>query len=196
MGKQNEDLDAFRDALLLKYYDIVHDKMGIIRPKMGNEINVIFSQMSVPLLLTSQECRVKMMENGEFIGKFLGEAYCDYAPLCPETSKNLENLGKVRTKSELESNTIVVEFKKFMLNSRYGILEVGDLKNNELILRLRECGECCGLPVFKDMSCLFILGMFKSFFVKLLGKKIEAMESKCKGRGDEFCEFVLKLTND
>jgi predicted hydrocarbon binding protein len=196
MGKENDDLNSFRDALLLKYYDIVHDKMSIVRPKMGNEINVIFSQMSVPLLLTSQECRKKMTENGEFIGNFLGEAYCDYAPLCPETSKNLENIRKAKTKKDIESNTIVGEFKKFMLNSRYGILEIGDFKGNEVILRLRECGECCGLPVFEEMSCLFILGMFKSFFAKLLGKKIESVESKCKGKGDEFCEFVLKLTND
>jgi hypothetical protein len=196
MGKENDDLNSFRDALLLKYYDIVHDKMDKTRPTLGNEINVIFSQMSVPLLLRSHDCKKKILENGEFIGNFLGEAYCDYAPLCPETSKNLGIFKKAKTKKDLEGNLIVGEFRKFMLNSHYGILEIGDFKNNELALRLRECGECCGLPVFEEMSCLFLLGLLKSFFGKLLGKKIEARELKCKGRGDEFCEFMLNITND
>lgn len=189
-----EELDLFRDALLLRYYDIAHNKMDRIRPTLGNEMNIIVSQMKcVPLLLRSESCREKLCENGEFVGKLLGDAYCHYAPLCPNTSKNLKKLIGAKTKGDLEKNLIIIELTRFIKNSRLGIFEIHDFKNNVLIIRMEECAECSGLPILEEPVCYFTLGLFSGFFKKLFNKKIESHESKCKGKGEEFCEISLKM---
>jgi len=191
---KKEKTNLLTDTLLLRYYDIAHNTNEEIRPKLGDKINIFFYQARGIPSISNKESAKMILKNGESVGKTLGDAYCHYAPLCPDTSENLGELRNAKTKKDLDKNLIIKEFAGFMKNSYFGILEIHSFGKGKLVLRIQECGECFGLPIFDKSICHFSLGLFSEFFGKLFNKKIKSYESKCVAKGDDFCEFVLKMS--
>ena len=60
-----------------------------------------------------------------------------------------------------------------------------------LRLTSEECFEC-STPSETGRSCSFLRGLAVGIFGPLFGLELVGEETKCRHRGDEYCEFVLK----
>ena len=73
----------------------------------------------------------------------------------------------------------------------WGIVELSfDGHGTEVTARVRDCFECASMETV-EARCNFFLGHLKGIVSVLLGAQLAGSETRCKKRGNEFCEFEL-----
>ena len=74
----------------------------------------------------------------------------------------------------------------------WGIVDVRDDGYGTAVTgRVRDCFECASAEAV-ETRCNFFLGHFKGIVSALLGVELAGSETRCRRRGNEFCEFELK----
>ena len=74
----------------------------------------------------------------------------------------------------------------------WGIVEMSyDDHGNYVTAQVRDCFECLSDEVL-EMRCNFFLGHFKGIVSTLLGVDLAGSETRCRKRGNEFCQFELR----
>jgi len=77
----------------------------------------------------------------------------------------------------------------------WGIVDViYDGNSHTATARVRDCFECISAEVV-ETRCNFFLGHFKGIVSTLVGLDLAGSETRCKKRGNEFCEFVLRKSS-
>ena len=73
----------------------------------------------------------------------------------------------------------------------WGIVEVSyDGLGSTVTARVRDCFECLSAETV-ETRCNFFLGHLKGIVSTLLGAELSGSETRCKKRGNQFCEFEL-----
>jgi len=57
-------------------------------------------------------------------------------------------------------------------------------------LAVNDCFECA-VPSDIGRSCAFRRGLAAGTFGALLGQEVQCQETKCRSKGDKFCEFIV-----
>jgi len=74
----------------------------------------------------------------------------------------------------------------------WGVVEVFyDGHGSDVTGRVHDCFECASTEAV-ETRCNFFLGHFKGIASALLGVELAGSETRCKRRGNEFCEFELR----
>ncbi|PIZ55758.1 hypothetical protein COY23_04235 [bacterium (Candidatus Torokbacteria) CG_4_10_14_0_2_um_filter_35_8] len=113
-------------------------------------------------------------------------------------------LGEISSSSEL--SLILEEIKKIIEELKEGEVELEiSAKKNIAQLRIYESSLVSSVPNVSQSLCFFkegfiegylegvivVRGSFLSHFRKVV--KVEVKETKCQGRGDNFCQFTIVL---
>jgi predicted hydrocarbon binding protein len=80
-------------------------------------------------------------------------------------------------------------------NMGYGkirILEL-DAGSDSVAIGIMDCFEADSLGESLGPSCHFTLGYLEGLFSQLLGKNFRGRETSCRGRGDDSCNFQLRV---
>ncbi|CAB3287591.1 4-vinyl reductase 4VR [Methanocaldococcus lauensis] len=92
-------------------------------------------------------------------------------------------------------NEILEDFAEILKKAKIGKLEIEKIneKENEIILILKECVSCYNAPNVGTTLCHFEAGLISGTLEKLLKRKVKVIETKCCGKGDDYCEFYVKI---
>ncbi len=74
----------------------------------------------------------------------------------------------------------------------FGLLEHVKVGGEEALVRVRDSIEV-EVNSGSGRSCQFVRGMLEGWFSGFFGKDAECMETKCENRGDEYCEFEIRV---
>ncbi|KXS40731.1 MULTISPECIES: sigma 54-interacting transcriptional regulator [unclassified Candidatus Frackibacter] len=131
-----------------------------------------------------------------------------------ETYSNLENNLKDALNilnSEQQSNVVIEEMyyntaknigsrlnisSYDQLTEKLSMLGLGQVRVNliseeKIIIRLYECFTCSSMDYIGKNICHFEAGIISGAVSTIINQEVEAVETRCCGLGDNFCEFEL-----
>jgi hypothetical protein len=179
-GKLDSHVDEViksRYSLLIKKvlddYDQVLNKKSKLRPKLGNEITILYLRDRMALLqVLFPEIDYLIYQAGKAIGKFI-------------VAPNIKG-------SDIQA--IFKEFETFTPICNYGFFEIVKTSKTEGVYRIYECADCYGLPNIKKPLCRFEAGITAGTLEERTGLPAIVDEVRCWGLGDHYCEFHATLT--
>jgi len=72
-----------------------------------------------------------------------------------------------------------------------------EVKSTEpLIINVKDCFECSGLPQLQKPACAFDTGILEALFSKYYKEKAKVREVKCHAMGSGYCSFVIEKELD
>ena len=74
----------------------------------------------------------------------------------------------------------------------FGLLEHVKVGEEEALVRVRDSLEV-EVNSGSGRSCQFVRGMLEGWFSGFFGRDAECVETKCENRGDEYCEFEIRV---
>lgn len=92
-------------------------------------------------------------------------------------------------------NEYVKKLTGLLAGLKVGLVKVIslDLKKGKAVIQVDECASCSGMPNIGETICDFeggiVAGVLKFFFKK----EVNAVETKCWGKGDNICEFEVTV---
>ena len=94
--------------------------------------------------------------------------------------------------TELED--FAAKLKELLIGLKIGVMSIvsADVENSEFVIRVDECVSCSGTPNIGEAICDFEGGVVAGVLSDFLGKQLKAVETKCYGLGDSYCEFSVK----
>jgi len=72
----------------------------------------------------------------------------------------------------------------------YGGATITQNTDGSIRLAVNDCFECA-VPSDIGRSCAFRRGLAAGTFGALLGQEVQCQETKCRSKGDKFCEFIV-----
>lgn len=113
-------------------------------------------------------------------------------PFDNDNGLDLHEVFKKVSKFLIENNYVekIWFFESEVLGSNVKEYHVR-VSNNPLLSILLEQGHKTGKKE-NSCFCIFLRGMLKSIFVKLLGNGIHVVESECQLENQQFCEYVIR----
>lgn len=157
---------------VLDDYDTVLNKKSKLRPKLGNQITILYLRDRMALLqVLFPEIDYLIYQAGKAIGKFI-------------VAPNIKG-------SDIRA--IFKEFETFTPLYNYGFFEIVKASKKEGIYRIYECADCYGLPNIKKPLCRFEAGITAGTLEEKIGMPAIVDEVKCWGLGDSYCEFHATL---
>lgn len=87
----------------------------------------------------------------------------------------------------------VEEFLKLVRDMKIGLPEIVDESEDRLVIFLKECITCSGLPDIGQMVCNFEGGIIAGAVEKITGRPARAVQTKSSAAGFDGCEFEVAL---
>ena len=144
------------------------------RPTLGNEINISLFRI---LNLTLHE-------------------------LSPNADKILYSMGEDFGKTTISERINASDFEGVLkglseeiIESKIGIPEIINVKDNFAKLRFKECVFSAGLENVDRTLCDFNSGLIAGVLERKMGKIVKVEEVRCWGKGDGICEFDINMTD-
>jgi predicted hydrocarbon binding protein len=114
-----------------------------------------------------------------------------------ERKEALYNAGRLIAASEFHSvNKLSLEEALTQISAAYEHTGLGQLKiveagANRLILRLDNCATCINATNDGNTYCWIDAGFIAGGLENLLHEKYDVIETKCRGNGHDYCEFII-----
>lgn len=105
-------------------------------------------------------------------------------------------IGKTFLAEVKDLNDFVSKVKQLLIDLKVGVLNVlsADVAAGKFVIRVDECVSCSGTPNVGKPICHFEGGIIAGVMKYYLKKEITAIETRCWGRGDNFCEFNVTVS--
>ncbi|XRP97305.1 V4R domain-containing protein [Methanocaldococcus sp. 16A] len=104
-----------------------------------------------------------------------------------------KDIGREVISMCVDESNLLKSFAEILKKSKIGILEVKKVEDDEMVLVLKDCISCHNVPNVGTTLCHFEAGLIAGTLEKKLRRKVNAVEVKCCGKGDEYCEFLVKI---
>jgi predicted hydrocarbon binding protein len=104
-----------------------------------------------------------------------------------------KDIGREVISRYVDKSNLLESFAEILKKAKIGILEVKKVEEDEMILILRDCISCHNVPNVGTTLCHFEAGLIAGTLEKKLRRKVNAIETKCCGKGDKYCEFLVKI---
>ncbi len=111
-----------------------------------------------------------------------------------EAGKYMFEIGLIEKKENIDEQ--IDELQKKLKDFKVGILEVLESTEDCMKIRIDECISCAGVANIGEVVCFWEGGVIAGLFTGLMGKKAEAVEYNCWGKGNETCEFEVFIGDD
>ena len=100
-------------------------------------------------------------------------------------------VGRVFLSEAKELEDFVQKVRDLLITLKIGVLSVvsADVEKGKFVVRVDECVSCSGTTNIGEAVCYFEGGVIAGIMKFYLKKEIIAIETKCYGLGDNFCEF-------
>jgi predicted hydrocarbon binding protein/KaiC/GvpD/RAD55 family RecA-like ATPase len=190
------DVKAWEDMLSLVLEWMRGGAFPLLRREVGDYVNLFWTNFAHWSGMLWDPKRFPEMTYE--LGKNHGDSMKEMMTVAPWHQKLLFKLFIPKSFSEVKDMKKMAKFFKQSKQARTGILEYleGDSKTDEHYIRVHESFECCGFEnVGAPMASLTpptIAGMCKSFESwRGLERDWNAVETKCIGLGDSYCEFKM-----
>jgi len=111
----------------------------------------------------------------------------------------LYNIGKDIGKNVISNyvenspTELLENFSEILKKAKIGILGIEKIDDDEMILTLRECVSCYNAPNVGTTLCHFEAGLISGTLESKLKRHVKVTETKCCGKGDDYCEFFVKI---
>lgn len=90
----------------------------------------------------------------------------------------------------METSTLG-EVINFLKEENLGLPILVKKERRKIVISLKECASCAGIPVLKRKVCSFEAGLIAGALEMVYGQRTKAKETKCYVNGDEVCEFEI-----
>ncbi len=84
--------------------------------------------------------------------------------------------------------------KKFR-ELRIGIIESENIKEDEVVVKVRECMMCSNLANVGRPLCYIVGGILSGFIENEIKTGVQVYENKCVTMGYDYCEFIIKISH-
>jgi|GEM_PF-1353059 hypothetical protein len=108
-------------------------------------------------------------------------------------------MGEVIAKEELSKYVDTSDLATMMKSAapifeklRIGLVKVHPINDEHILVDLRECTTCYGMPNIGSAICYFEAGIIGGLVDATIGKS-SVKEIKCWGLGDNYCQFDVRL---
>ncbi len=186
-------MDEIIDQAWASLLASVLKKRGILRPEIGDEIDLyvpqsrllslVESDTAIPGLLYSYAQSSarrnafntvrKLGMPADYFWKF------EYWP----KGRAVTTLGQI----------VKRVFSSMMTQAKEGNLEIVDLDVDPLrfTINFGDCVECAGIDGFKYGICYYHAGIFPGILSALINRDLDSFETECCARGDKSCLFII-----
>ena len=119
-----------------------------------------------------------------------------------EMTSKLQNYHSLANADNREEATLSTELKLLQNvceSTGTGLLQLSQYERNKLIVfQVDECAECFALPDIGKPVCYYTAGDLAGSIETVLSRKVGFVESKCRAKGDQICEFrsIFKVEVD
>ncbi|ACX72827.1 4-vinyl reductase 4VR [Methanocaldococcus vulcanius M7] len=104
-----------------------------------------------------------------------------------------KDIGREVISKYVDESNLFESFADILSKAKIGVLEVKKIDENEMILVLKDCISCHNVPNVGTTLCHFEAGLIAGTLEEKLKRKVNVVETKCCGKGDEYCEFLVKV---
>lgn len=146
-------------------------KIDMFRVVRGALVNLISMQIGDNVIASNA-----MYMTGKAMGLEMGEAFFSEIK---DLNEYVEKVGAA-----------LKDFKVGLLR----IVDNSNLDKGKLTVAVDECVSCSGTPNIGEPICHFEGGLVAGLLKYFLKKEVDAVETKCWGKGDETCEFEVTIT--
>lgn len=146
-------------------------KIEMFRVVRGALVNLISMQIGDNAVASNA-----MYMTGKAMGLEMGEAFFSDIK---DLNEYIERVGET-----------LKDFKVGLLR----VVDKSSLDKGKLTVAVDECVSCSGTPDIGEPICYFEGGLIAGVLKYFLKKEVEAVETKCWGKGDKTCEFEVKIT--
>jgi predicted hydrocarbon binding protein len=167
-----------------------------IRPNIGDYIHVgVMQQIMVSLVALDKLVPKLLYQAGRDVGLYGAGTYL-MITLNPDigtefrAKKRFEEVIKGLVKYFSDNEIINIPMK---LAEKAEIIE---LKADKAILRIHGLASASGSPFVGEPLCHFSAGEMAGIIQVLTGRNAHVHEVKCLGMGDEYCEFVIRISDE
>ncbi len=186
-------MDTIVDQAWASLLASVMKKRGILRPEIGDEIDLYVPQSrllslaesnpTIPTLLYSY-AQSSARRNANNIVRKLGMP-ADYF-------WKFEYWPKARAMTGL-GQIVKRVFSSMMTQAKEGNLEIVELDVDPLRITINfgDCVECAGIVGLEYAICYYHAGVFPGILSGLLNRDLDSFETDCCARGDKSCRFII-----
>ncbi|MFC1861699.1 V4R domain-containing protein [Chloroflexota bacterium] len=171
----------------------VMKKRGVLRPEMGDSIDLYLPQSRLLSLVESNPALAEQLyasayssarRNANGIVRKLGMP-ADYFwkfEYWPK-ARALTNLGQILRRV----------FSSMMIQANEGNLEIVDLDVDPLRVNISfdSCVECAGITDLQNAICYYHAGVFSGILSGLINRDLNSFETDCCAAGNVSCRFVI-----
>ena len=173
-------------------------KRGILRPEIGDEIDLYLPQSRLLSLTESNAAAPRLLypvaqssaeRNARNIVKKLGMP-ADYFwkfEYWPK-ARALTNLGQI----------VKRVFSSMMTQAKEGNLEIVELDVDPMRISISfdGCVECAGISGFSGGICYYHAGTFSGILSGLINRSLDSFETECCAAGNKSCLFIIGDKDD
>lgn len=94
--------------------------------------------------------------------------------------------------SDIEKANAFLE--EFFDKAGMGKLTLVGVSGARYVYRLENCSSCNGMHSLEKQICYFEAGVIAGFLEAKLKKRVVVRETLCGGLGDDYCEFVARVS--
>jgi len=112
-----------------------------------------------------------------------------------EYGSNLAEWIKEAMNNKIKPKDLLNVIIKIYRTNGWGNAEVTkfNLDEKKCVIKVYDCFESLSKPVdTMNTTCDFNRGFWSGALTKVFKMKMKATESKCAGKGDDYCEFIIK----
>ncbi|MFH1382754.1 MAG: 4-vinyl reductase [Chloroflexota bacterium] len=186
-------MDKIIDQAWLALLASVVKKRVLLRPEMGDDIDLYLPQSRLLSLVESNPAMPKLLyasaqssasRNAYNIVRKLG--------MPPDYFWKFEYWPRARALTNL-SQIVKRVFSSMMVQAREGNPEITGLDIDPLRINLEfsDCVECSGLSGLSYGVCYYHAGTFAGILASLINRELSSIETDCLARGDKSCRFVI-----
>ncbi|GEM_PF-645680 len=108
--------------------------------------------------------------------------------------ESLVKEGLIVKKKSLEEQA--QEIYEKIKTLKIGVVKILIFKKDYAQIRVDECISCAGQADVGETTCFWEGGVISGMLELLLGERVESVEYKCWGNGDQTCEFDIFIGKD
>lgn len=168
-------------------------KRDVVRPEMGEEINLFIPQSRLLSLACSnpgickliyQAAQTSARRNANLIVRKLG--------IPPDYFWKFDFWPKARAFTNL-SKIVNKIFSSMMSQAKEGNFEILDLDFDpfRISTNFSDCVECAGISGFQQGICYYHAGAFSGIISGLINRDLDGFETSCRARGGSSCAMTL-----
>lgn len=186
-------MDRIIDQAWASLLESVTGKREVIRPEMGDEVDLYIPQSRLLSLSESNPTMPRLLyltaqstarRNAYIIVRKLGMP-ADYFWKFEFWPK-----GRAFTTMDKIVNRI---FSAIMSQAKEGNLRIAELDIEPLRIAVDfgDCVECAGISGLEYGICYYHAGIFSGIISALINRDLDGFETGCCARGDEACHFII-----